>query len=275
MSKFSIYSKAWIDQVFENKNQDYGAFQLRQKSDETTLLAFCLGLTVVATILTIPMLIGSFNAQSEPDLSDPLTISPAIKLSNYKTNPPQRPKKTVVPISRKNTSSAENQKALINPEIASAIDPTTEITTKNQGESSKGSESASQSNTEKNVGTGQTTAESFTNRESKDDESINTTLSVDKLPEFPGGLKAFYEYVGNKFEVLDVEETKTVYLSFIVEKDGSINDVKVIRSSSPSIDREAIRVLKSLRTKWKPGIKDGQNVRTLYRLPITIKKAAP
>ena len=104
------------------------------------------------------------------------------------------------------------------------------------------------------------------------DESINTTVTVDKLPEFPGGLNALYSDIGNKFESLEVEETVTVHLSFVVEKDGSMTDIKVLRSATPSVDREAIRVLKSIRTKWKPGMKNGQRVRTLYRIPIKVKK---
>jgi len=51
-----------------------------------------------------------------------------------------------------------------------------------------------------------------------------------------------------------------------------MTDIKVLRSATPTLDKEAIRVLKSIRTKWKPGIKDGQNVRTLYKLPIKVKK---
>lgn len=272
MSKFSIYSKAWIEQVFQDKNQDYGAFQLRQKSDETTLLAFCLGLTVVATILTILMFMSSFNSQSPAQLSDPIHNSPVIRLANYPTTPPQAPKKMAVPISRKSNTSSENQQSLANPQVVNARELTAENENNTKVNNHVSSANNTQSSTENNNEIGQTAVDRSGSYEAKEEEVINTTLSVDKLPEFPGGLNAFYTYVGNKFESVDVEETKTVYLSFIIEKDGSINDVKVIRSASPTIDKEAIRVLQSLRTKWKPGIKNGQHVRTLYRLPITIKK---
>jgi protein TonB len=272
MSKFSIYSKAWIEQVFQDKNQDYGAFQLRQKSDETTLLAFCLGLTVVATILTIPMFMSSFNSQSPAQLSDPIHNSPVIRLANYPATPPKAPKKMAVPISQKSTTSSENQQSLANPQVVNARELTTETETKTTAKNCESSANSTQASAENNTNIGQTTSERLGSNVANEEELINTTLSVDKLPEFPGGLNAFYSYVGNKFESVDVEETKTVYLSFIIEKDGSINDVKVIRSASPTIDKEAIRVLQSLRTKWKPGVKNGQPVRTLYRLPITIKK---
>jgi protein TonB len=64
----------------------------------------------------------------------------------------------------------------------------------------------------------------------------------------------------------------SVIVSFVIEKDGSMTDIKVLRNATPSIDREAIRVLKSLRIKWKPGIKNGKPVRTEYKLPIKVKK---
>ena len=101
MSKFSIYSKSWMDLVFENKNQSYGAFQLRQKSDETTLLAFCLGLTVVATIFTIPILISSFSSNPEKTLVTPEVEYPIIQVSNYQPAPPKAPKKSVPAIATK------------------------------------------------------------------------------------------------------------------------------------------------------------------------------
>jgi protein TonB len=92
------------------------------------------------------------------------------------------------------------------------------------------------------------------------------------ITQISGGLEAFYASVGKKFEAFEVEETVTVYLSFVIEKDGNMTDIKVIRSATPTLDKEAIRVLQSIRTKWKPGIKDGRKVRTLYRLPIKVKK---
>ena len=271
MSKFSIYSKAWIDLVFEDKNQDYGAFQLRQKSDETTLLAFCLGLTFIATLLTIPMFLSSFSTNPEPLLTVPTIEYPILQVSNYKRTPPKTPVKSVLPITKKEPTEVEKKQALVNPEIVKPIDANPEIVT-NPGKIAK-------SNTDINSINGASTNPNSDIGKGKAipnipeiEETLNTTITVDKLPEFPGGLNALYSYIGEKFESLEVEETVTVYLSFVVEKDGSITDIKILRSATPSVDREAIRVLKSIRTKWKPGIKDGQSVRTLYKIPIKVKK---
>jgi protein TonB len=71
---------------------------------------------------------------------------------------------------------------------------------------------------------------------------------------------------------MDETENSSVYVAFVIEKDGSMTDVKVLRNPGYGLGKEAIRVLKSLRTKWKPGIKDGQPVRTQFTLPIIVKK---
>jgi protein TonB len=70
---------------------------------------------------------------------------------------------------------------------------------------------------------------------------------------------------------LDAEKTLKVYVSFVIERDGSITDITVLNDPGYGLGKEAIRVLKSIKTKWTPGILDGKAVRTAYNLPITIK----
>jgi len=272
MSKFSIYSKSWIDLVFENKNQDYGAFQLRRRSDETTLLAFCLGLTFAATMITIPMLISSFN----PNAND-ITVVPSydnlvVQVSDFRPTPPKVPEKSVLPITKKEPEKEIKNQNLVNPEIVKQTETSAEITSTTVNTSKSNIEDIGATGKVGATSTGEAEKEKSNLNSATPTEVVNTTITVDKLPEFPGGLGAFYDYVGNKFEAFDVEETVTVFLSFVIEKDGSMTDIKVLRSATPTLDKEAIRVLKSIRTKWKPGIKDGQNVRTLYKLPIKVKK---
>jgi len=104
-------------------------------------------------------------------------------------------------------------------------------------------------------------------------DDATPTVLLDKLPAYPGGINKFYEYIGYHFErpELDASTVITVLVSFVIEKDGSMTDVKVLRNPGYGMDREAVRVLNSLKTKWTPGIKDGEKVRTLYTLPIKIK----
>jgi protein TonB len=218
------------------------------------------------------MFLSSFNSNPEPLLTVPTIEYPILQVSNYKRIPPKSPKESVLPITKKEPTEIEKKQALVNPEIVKPIDANTDIATNN--------EKVTKSNTDNNsINTTTTTNLNSDIGKGKaipnvpdSEESLNTTVTVDKLPEFPGGLNALYTFIGDKFENLEVEETVTVHLSFVVEKDGSMTDIKVLRSATPSVDREAIRVLKSIRKKWKPGIKNGQSVRTLYKIPIKVKK---
>jgi len=97
---------------------------------------------------------------------------------------------------------------------------------------------------------------------------------VEEYPEFPGGDKALREYILNNIKYPEVARTSgitgTVYVQFVVEKDGSISDVKVVRGIGGGCDEEAVRVVKSM-PRWKPGKQKGQPVRVYFTLPIEFK----
>lgn len=273
MSRLSIYANSWIDLVFEGKNQAYGAFQLRQKSDETTLLAFCLGISFVAMVATIPMLIASFSPNHQAEMGDPIFDAPILQITKFKPNKPQTPVKLALPVTKKKPSEVTNKEELINPTIVKPIDANTDIANTNEPPTRNNSETGEQANSGNNTNNVSTTTIGTTlTTTTGEEEILNTTVTVDKLPEFPGGISAFYAFIGDNFEKLEIEETVSVIVSFVIEKNGSMTDITVLRSASPSIDREAIRVLKSLKTKWKPGLKHGKPVRTEYKLPIKVKK---
>ncbi|MHC0439891.1 energy transducer TonB [Flavobacterium sp. 3-210] len=101
-----------------------------------------------------------------------------------------------------------------------------------------------------------------------------TVNEIDKQPEFPGGILEFYKFVGKNFKVpaeADANKIKgKVDMKFMIETDGSLSEFKRIKDLGYGIADEAIRVLK-LSPKWNPGIQNGQPVRVLYTLPITIQ----
>lgn len=272
MSRLSIYANSWINLVFEGRNQAYGAFQLRQKSDETTLLAFCLGVSFVAMLVTIPMLISSFTPYDPAKVTDPVFDHPQIRLTHVQLPQPIKPTKTALPLAKKKTDDIKDKKQLVNPEVVKA-NPTLADIAKNN-EPIKATEPVDNPGKGKDPAPAITTTTPTTSPVNigTDSREILNTATVDKIPEFPGGIEAFYHYVGENFEKPEIEETVSVIMTFVVEKDGSMTDIHVLRSASPSIDREAVRVLKSLKTKWKPGLKNGKPVRTEYRLPIKVKK---
>ena len=96
----------------------------------------------------------------------------------------------------------------------------------------------------------------------------------EQMPIFPGGDAALMKYLSEnvKYPALAIkaQEQGRVVVSFTVEKDGAISDVKVARSVTPSLDAEAVRVVKAM-PKWTPGKQDGQPVRVRYNVPVSFK----
>ncbi len=94
---------------------------------------------------------------------------------------------------------------------------------------------------------------------------------VDEMPEYPGGLMGLRTFLASnvKYPVVAQEKhiTGKVYVNFVVEKDGTVGLVKIARGVDPSLDTEAIRVVKLL-TNWKPGKEKGKDVRVSFTVPI-------
>lgn len=104
----------------------------------------------------------------------------------------------------------------------------------------------------------------------------NDTNSEIKDPEFPGGLVEFYKFVGQRYKIPEKAIFKDlnvkIYTEFMIEKDGSLSEFKIVKDAGLGLGDEAIRVLR-LSPKWIPGSKNGKPIRVLYSLPITIQTA--
>ena len=97
---------------------------------------------------------------------------------------------------------------------------------------------------------------------------------VEQMPQFPGGMASLGSWLGDNIKYpKDAHEARQegrVIARFIVEKDGSISNVEIIRSVFPSLDAEAVRIVQSM-PKWNPGMQNGENVRVKYTIPISFK----
>jgi len=96
-------------------------------------------------------------------------------------------------------------------------------------------------------------------------------LVVEEMPSFPGGEGEMYKYIGKNIEYPRMAKESgisgRVFVTFVVEKDGSVTDVQVLRGIGGGCDEEAVRVIESM-PKWKPGKQRGKPVRVQYRMPI-------
>jgi len=101
-------------------------------------------------------------------------------------------------------------------------------------------------------------------------EEVVFTL-VEETPEFPGGMEAMKEYLALNInypkKARDNKEEGTVYITFVVDRSGSVKDVKVLRGVSEAIDKEAIRVIMNM-PDWKPGKQRGKPVNVQFNVPV-------
>ena len=96
---------------------------------------------------------------------------------------------------------------------------------------------------------------------------------VEQMPSFPGGYKKMLAYIEQNLRYPIVAEEMglqgRVIIGIVVEKDGSLTDIKVVKSVDPTLDKEAIRVVKTM-PNWIPGMQDGEPVRVKYLIPVTL-----
>ncbi len=108
-----------------------------------------------------------------------------------------------------------------------------------------------------------------------DDNLIYNTAGIEVKPNFPGGLEKFYQFFNNNFQIPDEEGLKgKIYATFVVEKDGTLSEIKILRDIGYGTGKECIRVLK-LSPKWIPGKQNGKIVRVLYSMPFPISEIKP
>lgn len=271
MTKLSIYENKWIDLVFENKNKEYGAYQLRQENSKTTVTALFMALLLLTALGSVSMLISKFRTQTT--VNDPTVIScPITPITLPDIVKPKIKDPIAPPVQSTAPATPVTSSQLTNPVIV----PTDQAT---QNIAPNVENNAHVDNTNGTEGIivnavpGTHGGEVVETPLGDDGNSIVNTVALDKLPEFPGGIKKFYTYVGNNFTKpeMDAERTLRVYVSFVIEKDGTMTDIVVKNDPGFGMGKEAVRVLKSLKTKWAPGILAGKPVRTAYNLPITIK----
>lgn len=272
MSKLNIYENSWINLVFENRNQEYGAYHLRQENTKTSFFALLMGVSILTAAISTPMVYNYLNPENRispitPELP-PVVVSYIIPII-----PHQKQVEEVIPQIKKTvTEKTITSLQLLHPEIVRATEATTQVIATNveltniTNTNPSGTEGSE-------LGTGKPTGNTGTSTPTISSTTIIPVTALDKMPEFPGGIKKFYSFVGNNFEKpeLDSDMPIRVSVSFVIERDGSMTDIKVLKDPGYGLGAEAIRVLKSLRTKWAPGMIKGQAVRTSYNLPITIQ----
>jgi protein TonB len=109
------------------------------------------------------------------------------------------------------------------------------------------------------------------NLEKQEDNNIYNLAGIDVKPAYPDGLKQLNAYVNENYKKAGFESERKgkIYTLFVVEKDGSLSDIKLLRGLDLEKSKVIIQILKSC-PKWKPGQQNGRLVRVLYTLPLEL-----
>ena len=273
MSHVSIYEKNWIDLVFEGKNKAYGAYQLRQENTKTSLIAFIGGITFMLSLIGGGLMLTSFD---DTEVICQFPIIENERIVPVDMDPIKEQQKEESAAAAPQEISEVKPQDLSRMVVAQTNEATPDVQTNQEIRETPPANDGNGTGTLTDVGNN-----GGGDDNGNDDAStpgINepvTTNKLDKLPLFPGGMDRFYKYVSNNINRPEIEEdsqiTMSVVMAFVIEKDGSMMDIRALRSTDKNLEREAIRVLKSLKTKWEPGYQNDKPVRTLYMLPIKVK----
>ena len=281
MAKIDLFDPKWIEMVFAGKNQEYGAYKLRKGTSSRNIKSL---LILTAAVL----LIGGYLAWKvieEQRAKEMAAYNAQLELSKLEEQAKKERKE-------------EKPKPLPQPEQMQV--PEERATQKFTAPEIKKDELVKEENQvkqadelDKNVAMGAENKEGTDERivppsaveapppppeapkeEVKQEVTQKIFDVVEQQPQFPGGQTALLQWLSSNIHYPPVAEENgiqgRVVVSFVVEPDGSISNVQVVRGVDPSLDKEAVRVTKAM-PKWVPGKQNGQAVRVKYNLPVTFK----
>ncbi|MBA9073847.1 protein TonB [Flavobacterium gossypii] len=264
-SKLDLFEQSWIENVFEGRNKSYGAYELRTNSGKRTLKALLIGGLIFLFLVCIPIISKfiSDNIAKKDEVLDEQVVLVNIQ------EPVKKEEIIVEPVVQKQTQSNVDIQKYVPPVVVDKQVVKEEVAVVDELKKT-GSETVKAKEGGEVVLDG-TASEIKVDAEVIEEDPNKIYTSVQVLPEFPGGIAGFYAYVKKNYRVPEVDDdvSGNVIVNFVVEKDGSLTDIKVVRDLGYGTGKEAIRMLKSA-PKWKPGIQNGKAVRVSYNLPIKL-----
>lgn len=260
--------------VFENRNKEYGAYDLRNQYPRLLTKSFIVGtaLFLVAALspfiyLTIKRLTEPPKQEVQADLINILEDDPIIEQPKEEEPPPPPPPKEEEKIEVIQNVVPEPVKA---PKIETPPPPISkQLETQTGLVAQEGVKAPAYTPPPPPPSTGTRTSTA----EVKPQVNENQVYTeVEQTAEFPGGINSFRNKVSSNFDGSAMngdEGTVKTEITFVVERDGSITDVKASGGNS-DFNSEAIRTIKSIKNKWTPAKINGQSVRYRFRLPLTM-----
>ena len=278
--KLNVYSIEWLNVVFANRNQSYGAYELRKNYNWRLAKALMIASAVVIGGVCAPLIYRNLNLED--------TAAPMIPSGELNPENPERiikvnlPSKKVEPVKPKGDAAPAAKVKIVqmtsNIKVTAAenvtVDPPTQtemqsavVGNVNQdGAATTGNIAGTAVEGEGGIGLDPASGAGLENS-----DEIIIGGSLEHQPEFPGGMEAFANYLRKHLRypasAADNGIAGKVYVNFVVERDGSLTDIKVARGVGFGCDEEAMRVLKKS-PKWSAGEQNGRKVRVMFTVPI-------
>ncbi|WP_443702603.1 TonB family protein [Prevotella sp.] len=276
MAKIDLISNEWADIVFQGRNKVYGAYQLRRSTGKRNIWA----MVFVAAVAAVTYLgLAAYNsyqaaqkAKFEAEMEASLIETKKEAKVEKKT---ETPKVEQVQKVEKVKSSIAFTPPVIKKD--SEVKPEEEMKTQDELKETKTAIGAFdvKGNDESGGTVLKAVEEIATPEPPKQEAEQNKVFDVvEQQPQFPGGMGALNQWLGSniKYPAMAAENgiEGRVIVQFVVERDGSVSGVHVVRGVDPSLDREATRVVAQM-PKWIPGKQNGSAVRVKYTVPVTFR----
>ena len=249
MSKIDLIQDSWVELVFEGKNHAYGAYQLRKETGKRNLYAILTMFIIAAIIGAVVFVKGVVENAMKTDVG----IEADIELAQLAEKKEAKVEKKEEPkIEKVEVEKVKSSVKFTAPEIKKDEEVKPEEELKSQEDLSKTNTAIGAFDVKGNdeaAGEVLKAKEVIAQPEPPKEEEAKVFDVVEQMPSFPGGPSI---------------------VTFVVEKDGSITDVRVVKSVDPSLDKEAQRVVKSM-PRWIPGKQNGSAVRVKYTVPVTFR----
>ena len=262
--KINLFNEAWVDLLFKERNQEYGAFELRKDSSRRHKWGIIAALIFLALIICLPILYKQIISKGKERMVEVTTLS-NIEIDQKKM---EKPKDIII---EKPAPPLKSSIKFTPPVIKPDEEVQEEEQIKTQEELTKTEVTISIADIKGTDEENGVDIAELNNMIVGEDTTSQPFLVVEQMPEFPGGDLALRKFLANsvKYPVIAQENgiQGKVFINFVVDKNGGISNVKVFRGVDPSLDKEAVRVVKAM-PKWIPGKQGGQPVRVSYTVPI-------
>nr|WP_068892767.1 energy transducer TonB [Pedobacter panaciterrae] len=275
----NLHKSEWLDLVFKNRNKNYGAYALRSQSSGTTARALFIAAPLFILFFAGPMIYKHFIIKDSDALIEPLKPDRVIDV-NMVERPIEKPKpeeKIEMPKAEPIKEKIKTFKPVSNPIVVDRPVITDPPTLEQMDHAAVGP--VTQSGVETSLGSvpveGTGNGIGIGNGEGngvKEDTGIHNLGDIQAYPEFEGGMKDWAKFIQRNLRYPNAAEEVgaqgKVFISFVIEKDGSVSNVTILKGIGYGCDEEAVRVI-SKSPKWKPGRQNDQNVRVRYNMPLS------